>query len=263
MLHIRHENSNNELHHHSFAGSKLMISTGYPTFHSQNTEVIDLEDSSIICQDLHNFPMAITGAIGANLASMPIICGGKLKGYINSDININVDSSDKCFKYVEGGWQSFVTMMDRRHSAAGIVYNNAFHIFGGYDNYPNSYESTRLQSSEIINEDGSITEGPQLPIAISNHAIASINSTVSIITTGSTNANYYSDGKTWYFNHATQEFQPGPNLLEARDYHSMGTITDQHTKEKTVIVAGGFGEDGLDSTEMFINGEWVTGTNHI
>ena len=47
-------------------------------------------------------------------------------------------------------------------------------------------------------------------------------------------------------------------MLEARDYHIMGTITDQHTKEKTVIVAG---EDGLDSTEMFINGEWVTGTS--
>ena len=100
-------------------------------------------------------------------------------------------------------------------------------------------------------------------MAIWNHAIASINSSVLIITTGSTNANHYTDGKTWYFNHAIQEFQPGPNLLEARDYHSMGTITDQHTKEKTVIVAGGFGDDGLDSTEMFINGEWMTGTNHI
>ena len=50
-------------------------------------------------------------------------------------------------------------------------------------------------------------------------------------------------------------------MLEARDYHIMETITDQHTKEKTVIVAGGLGEDGLDSTEMFINGEWVTGTS--
>ena len=185
---------------HSFAVPKLMISTGSPTFLSTITEVIDLEDSSIICQDLQNFPTAITGAVGANLASMPIICGGLLKGYINSDYY--ADSSDKCFKYMNGVWQNFVTMMDRRHSAAGIVYNNAFHIFGGYDNYPNSYESTRLQSSEIINEDGSIVEGPQLPVAINNHAIASINSTVSIITTGSTNANSYSDGKTWYFNHA-------------------------------------------------------------
>ena len=131
---------------HFFAAPKLMISTGYPRFGSTNTEVIDLEDS----QDLHNFPTAITGAVGANLASMPIICGGLLKGYINS--SYYSDSSDKCFKYVKGGWQNFVTMMDRRHSAAGIVHNNSFHIFGGYDNYPDSYESAGLQSSEIINK---------------------------------------------------------------------------------------------------------------
>ena len=135
---------------HSFAVSKLMISTGSPTFLSTNTEVFDLEDSSIICQDLQNFPMATTGAVGANLASMPIICGGSLKGYINS--SYYSDSSDKCFKYVKGGWQNFVTMMDRRHSAAGIVHNNSFHIFGGYDNYPDSYESAGWQSSEIINK---------------------------------------------------------------------------------------------------------------
>ena len=230
-----------------------MISTGHPGFLSTKTEVIDVEDSNVKCEDLDDFPMTLESAVGANLASMPIICGGKFKNgsYLSY-------SSDKCFKYMEGGWQHFATMIDRRHSAAGIVYDNSFHIFGGYD----KDKLTRLQSSEIINEDGSSTEGPNLPVAISHHAIAFVNSTVSIITTGRTNANYYSDGKTWYFNHATQEFQPGPNLLEARDLHSIGTVTDQDTKEKLVIIVGGFSDDGLDSIEMLLNGEWVTGKNH-
>ena len=226
-----------------------MISTGFPTNSGTKTEVIDLEDSNVICEDLEDFPIEISGAVGANLASTPIICGGIF-------INGSFHSSDKCFKYMEGGWQHFATMIERRTWAAGIVYGNALHIFGGYDQDTN----TRLQSSEIVKEDESTTEGPQLPTPIYFHAIASINSTISIITGGWLNT---ATDKTWYFNHASQEFQPGPNLLEARDYHSMGTITDQHTKEKTVIVAGGFGDDGLDSTEMFINGEWVTGTNHI
>ena len=215
------------------------------------SEVIDLENSNIVCKDLDDFPMGISDAVGANLASMPIICGGVFN-------NGSYHSADKCFRYVKGEWQHFVTMIDRRRYAAGIVYYNALHIFGGYD----SDENARLQSSEIVNEDGTSTEGPQLPEWIYRHAIASINSTVSIISGGYTNA--YS-GQTWYFNHATQKFQLGPNLLEKRYGHSSGTITDQETGEKIVIVAGGSNNiiSLMDSTEILLNGKWITGNFHM
>ena len=196
-------------------------------------------------------------AVGANLASLPIVCSG----YWQSSTGYH--TSDKCFSYVEGEWQHFATMIRKRAGAAGIVYNNGFHIFGGYEEIWKS--NTILQSSEIVKKDGSSTEGPQLPANISSHAIASINSTVSIITGGYTNAAYpnnYVD-KTWYFNHATQEFQPGPNMLEARSGHASGTITDQESKEKMVIIAGGESSawpPGLrDSTDILLNGQWVTG----
>ena len=154
-------------------------------------------------------------------------------------------------------------MRNRRSAAAGIVYNNAFHIFGGTD----TDENTRLQSSEIINKDAtSSIEGPQLPIPIHGHTITSINSTVSIIAGGYTGT--YSD-KTWYFNHASREFQPGPNLLEGRTSHSSGTIMDQDTKEKIVIVVGGLNggisqgtSTYMDSTEILLNGEWMAGKIH-
>ena len=231
-----------------------MISTGNPTNTATKTEVIDLEDSNVICEDLEDFPMEIQGAVGANLASSPIICGGYF-------YNGSSHSSDKCFKYMEGGWQHFATMIKKRAYAPGIVYNNTLHIFGGYD-----YDtSAKLQSSEIVNEDGSSIEGPQLPTRIYGHTIVSINSTVSIIMGGSTNMVIYSD-KTWYFNHASQEFQPGPNLLEARQLHSSGSVTDQETKEKMIIIAGGRGAGGpndyLDSTEVLLNGQWKTGKTH-
>ena len=231
------------------SSTKVMISTGNLNMDStKKTEVIDLEDSNVICNVLEDFPMDIDAAVGATLAITPIICGGKFN-------NGSSRSSDKCFKYAEGGWQNFATMIDRRHYAAGIVYNNVLHIFGGYD-----WDTfTTLQSSDIVNADGSCTEGPQLPKPISSHAIASINSTVSIITGGYTDI--YSD-QTWYFNHASQEFQPGPNLLEARSYHSSGSVTDQETKEKVVIIAGGLANRYLDSTEMLLNGEWMTGRTH-
>ena len=232
-----------------------MISTGAPTTTSatKTTEVIDLEDSNVICGDLEDFSLETEGAVGANVASTPIICGGLVQNYYP------INSSDKCFKYAKGGWQNLTNMIESRYRAAGIVYNNALHIFGG-QSYP---ISTILQSSEIVNQDGSSSEGPQLPSPISSHAIASINSSVSIITGGRTNNNSYSD-KTWYFNHASQEFQPGPNLLEGRCSHSSGTVTDQVTKEKTAIIVGGLknSNDYLDSTEMLLNGEWKTGKNH-
>ena len=185
---------------------------------------------------------------------MPIICGG----YFN---NGSAHSSEKCFVYIPKfglGWQYFVSMIDRRAGAAGIVYENGFHIFGGYDRST----STLLQSSEIVNEDGTTTEGPQLPMPMHFHAIASINSSVSIITGGIPKANLYDKtDKTWYFNHATREFQPGPNLLKPRTYHSSATITDQESKEKIVIVAGGQTHAGyyVNTPEFLINGEWETG----
>ena len=247
-----------------------MISTGYPWNPAIKTEVIDLVDSNVICEDLEDFPMEISTAVGANLASTPIICGG----YFSN--NVSVHTSDKCFKYMEGGWQHFATIIERRAHAAGIVYNSvcmyrsffvfckALHIFGGlnYETY------TTLQSSEIVKEDGSTTEGPQLPTSIRFHAVASINSTVSVITGGRTKLWNGTDlDKTWYFNHASQEIQSGPNLLKARYGHSSGSVTDQESKEKMAIVAGGFGPWNLDSwildsTEILLNGQWMPGKTH-
>ena len=229
------------------SSTKIMIATGIHS-HKKTTEVIDLEDSNVVCEDLEDFPMETQAAVGANLVSTPIICGGYFGG------PGSVHSSDKCFKYTEEGWQHFATMIERRDYAKGIVYNEAFHMFGGYD----FDTGTKLQSSEIVKEDGSSTEGPQLPTPIMYHAIASINSTVSIITGGLTNT---TSDKSWYFNHASQEFQPGPNLLEARKGHSSGSVIDQETKEKIIIVAGGY-IDSSSSTEMLLNGKWVKGNTY-
>ena len=236
------------------SSTKVLISTGYSGYNlTRKTEVVASENSNVICEDLEEFPMEIYGAVGANLVSKPIICGGADGDY---------GSSDKCFKYMARGWQHFATMIERRHYAAGIVYNNALHIFGGADFGDDFDPPTVLQSSEIVKEDGSSTEGPQLPTPIFAHAIASINSTVSIITGGLELDTDTESDKTWYFNHARQKFQPGPNLLEARRRHSSGTVTDQETGEKMTIIAGGYSNGNLDSTEMLLNGEWMAGKTH-
>ena len=53
-----------------------MISTGFPLNSGNKTEVIDLENGNVKCKDLEDFPIENSQAVYANLASMPIICGG-------------------------------------------------------------------------------------------------------------------------------------------------------------------------------------------
>ena len=52
---------------------------------------------------------------------------------------------------------------------AGIVYKNTLHIFGGQRYYGGRY--TILISTEIINEDGTVVRGVNLPIPLYEHAI--------------------------------------------------------------------------------------------
>ena len=84
------------------------------------------------------------------------------------------------------------------------------------------------------------------------HAIASINSTVSLLSGGD---NSYSP-LTWYFNHETNVFSSGPSLLQGKYWHGSATIVDKVTKAKIPMVTGGYNGGTLDSTELLINGQW-------
>ena len=157
-----------------------------------------------------------------------------------------------------GEWQQFATMNSRRYGAAGIVLRNSLMIFGGYE----THGSGRLQSTEIINQDGQVSQGPVMPIAIYYHANAAVNASTLIISGGSTNT-FNQSPLTWYYNHVTQKFQPGPSLMKGREEHTSGTVVDKETNENIVVVAGGYNNDDVfDSTELLINGEWQQGTNH-
>ena len=132
-----------------------------------------------------------------------------------------------------------------------VVYKKKLHVFGGYD-------GSLFQSSEIISEDGGVIDGPDLPTAVDGHAITAVNSTVSILSGGSTYAISYSS-QTWFYNHETETFSSGPTLLEGRNGHASATIVDKVTKVKIPVVTGGSNKGYLDSTELLIDGQWQTG----
>ena len=110
--------------------------------------------------------------------------------------------------------------------------NNKLHIFGGFSG------SSHLQTSEIISMDGGVEYGPELPVAVSDHAITSINSTLSLLSGGTTDATTYSP-LTWFFDHENNVFSSGPSLLQGRRRHGSATCVDKVTKEKIPMVAGG------------------------
>ena len=87
------------------------------------------------------------GAIGFKIGSFPVICGGQDESF---------SSVDQRYKLVAGKWKLFATMTSRRAYAAGIAIGNSIWIFGGYDYDGN----VRLKSTEIINEDGQVRQGP-------------------------------------------------------------------------------------------------------
>ena len=86
-----------------------------------------------------------------------------------------------------------------------------------------------------------------------------LNDTFSLLSGGNTDTNSYSS-KTWYYNHDTETFTSGPDLLEGRYFHGSALNVDKVTKAKIVFVTGGYNNGILDSTEMLINGLWQTGT---
>ena len=221
-----------------------MVTTGDPTSSVRKTEVIDVL-SGETCADLADFPLANAGAVGVNLNGTLVVCGG-------SDYPTLYYKT--CYNYTNAGWQQFASMKKKRSYAAGVMHENKLHVFGGWDGW------SRLQTSEIISMDGGVEYGPELTEAVGSHAITSINSTLSLLSGGSTNAATYSP-LTWFFDHETNVFSSGPSLLQGRRRHGSATLVDKVTKEKIPMVAGGLFNGYMQSTELLINGMWQSGTN--
>merc|ERR1711971_775317 len=217
--------------------SMVMIASGS----TRKTEIVDVANG-LTCSDLAEFPVEISYAVGANLGGTPVVCGGSSSGY-----------SEKCFKFKNSGWEQYASMKEKRWLAAAVMHNDRLHVFGGLYN-----TGSRLQTTETINVDGEVSYGPDLPAGVDSHAMTKINGTVSLLSGGETNTDYYS-AKTWYYNHDTEAFTSGPDLLEGRFLHGSALNVDKMTKSKIVVVTGGYNGNGMDSTELLINGQWQTG----
>jgi hypothetical protein len=241
QIHTVEESLINQTLFFGSTGTKVLITNGVPQSSAIQTEVVDVVNGES-CADLADFPLQTYGAVGANLHGTPVVCGGRDSGIYQT-----------CYKYTNSGWQQFASMKEKRGYFAGVMHKNKLHVFGGYG------DGGRSKKTELISIDGVVEYGPELPEANHFHALTSINSTVSLLSGGSTSGNSYSP-LTWYFNHETNVFSSGPSLLQGRNRHGSATVVDKVTKAKIPIVTGGYKSGVLDSTELLINGQWQSGT---
>ena len=130
--------------------------------------------------------------------------------------------SEKCFKFAQNDWKEFTNLKETRLDAAAIVFEDDFHIFGGFG------EGARLKTTEIVSANGVVSYGPNMTTELSGHAITNLNKTLSIISGGYTNSRY-STSQTFYYNHKTRQFSDGPTLLQARYSHASATIFGKHS----------------------------------
>ena len=248
-----------------------MIVTGKTRILSEDdfltsTEIIDLRDENVQCDGWTQIQTPLSFANAGFLEGKYVICGGDKPGNVRSNECYTIDNNAPTFTL-------FGSMSSNRTNAASMIIPNLHTIWitGGHDeNWP------YLDSSELISSDGSTEEGPSLswPVyAKDSHAIVSINETSSLLIGGA--QIWMAAGQlqskvmdeTFYFNHETDQWTFGPELIQARKAHTAGLITDKVTRETFVIVVGGrnnshITEDSeLCTTEILMDGLWIQGEN--
>ena len=216
-----------------------------------------------MCKNWPNLQMNYYyGATGGLIGNTALICGGY--GKINSSFSSS--SLDDCYSMTSQKVTLVTHMSVKRYHAASIVLNdNTLWVTGGEskDGYP-------IASTEYVKMSGSMP-GPDLPMALESHAMASINSTVSMVIGGWDGNGWAGTALTFYFNHIEGEWSNGPILMQSRYMHAAGIVTDELTNEKFVVVTGGFlnvlspqtgihdSKVYLDSSEILQDGKWVEG----
>ena len=200
-----------------------------------------------MCKNWPNFPISLSQrATGGFIGNTVMICGGSMDAGLNA--------VDECYSLTSEKRTLITHMSVGRMNAASIVLSDTIlWVTGGIygDNFGNI-----LASTEKVTTTGTM-HGPDLPIALSYHAMVALNSAVSMVI-GGYSVSYHAS--TFYYDHIQGEWSIGPSLMQARATHAAGIVTDEETNENFVAVVGGIDDpDYLESTELLQDGKWVQG----
>ena len=216
--------------------TKLAVATGGNFLKS--IEVVNLDGSipNIACDNLQDYPLGITGAIGhLYQEKIPQICGG----IYNNVIRCN------CFQFENGTWNVMAGLIQCVRNAAAFSIdsgsNQTLLIAGGI----NSESLSFVQSyhGKVWNQ-GSQYE---LPIKMYYRCMVKINNSVIFLISGYTqtffNLAQKTSGETFFHFPESNTWTPGPMLITPRYTHSCGLLFQQDPTtqqlQKIVVVAAG------------------------
>ena len=202
-----------------------------------NTEIIDLRSG----KTFHMAPLAkrTSGATGGLLDGLPVIVGG-------DDRQIHSIAKDQ---------SKFLGQLTvKREDAASVVLsNNKLWVTGGLDQSDNE-----LKTTEFVTKEGKTSKGPDLPLALSRHAIVALNRGVFILIGGYSDDVFYSSAT--YFYEEKKGWRPGPNLKNGRNSHTAGVLTDRVSTKQYIVAVGGSGAwTSVEYLEYPGSNEWMKG----
>ena len=212
------------------------LNSGYTCMDS--TEVIDLTTGKTF--NMPSLGRRTYGATGGLLDGLPLVCGGVNHDQIHS---INKEESKSL------GHLSVI----REYAASVVLSNNTLWVTGGFDQ-----SDKALKTTDLVTKEGKTSKGPDLPLALCGHAIAALNSGVFILIGGSFSAFSYSSAT--YFYEEKKGWRPGPNLKNARYWHTAGVLTDRVSTKQYIVAVGGRGAySSLEYLEYPGSNDWMQG----
>ena len=95
-----------------FSVPLILVSTGSPSISSTKTEIINIDNKGLTCKDLEEYPLQIDGAVGFNMGSLPVICGGI--------VNVGIVPVIQCYRMESGKWQPFANLTQKYVFITGL-----------------------------------------------------------------------------------------------------------------------------------------------
>ncbi len=220
---------------------------------TDDVEIIDLETSSTICQNVEKFPTAFYGAIGGlAVDNKPLICGGNLL-------------SNECHYLEKGNWLLFSFMNNVKLYAAvsqspfvdGV--SSLFVTGGSNGTEVAGYNVTNV--SEDLKERSWENTLP-LPVPLFFHCMVLLNSTTVMVIGGSSETDLGPQRKSFLFNSEHETWTEGPMLNKARLSMSCGRIRkNSQSHQYSIIAAGGWDGTTKSTVEIYDEetGKWRLG----
>lgn len=172
-------------------------------------------------------PQNFQDAFGGLFLSSPMICGG----------NTRIQFNDKCYMLSRNAsnWRDFATLKVPRAGASTIALINNFWVIGGVSG---PRLSDTLKTTELIDFNGKISAGPNLPQPLVGHTSVQMKRNIVII--GGHNGEEGTK-TTYIFGLDTVFIGEGPTLSNERYDHGCCSFpSENHNGRTAIVVVGGW-----------------------